>query len=131
MYSQVSGCFFGPLRRDPRGLSLRFLYVLQMGCNMWIAFKTFMFTSVVIMVLFAHSTRQVVEPEIATDIAIKQLDSDDRSIEELRAYQETKHGLDWMWIVVPVSAVLLFGRDVWCYLNRSLIHEVPTEGKTE
>lgn len=56
--------------------------------------------------------RDVYEPEVIRDAAIAQMQPNDESVQTHRALDRAKHALDWVWVAVPVAAVLLFGGDV-------------------
>lgn len=78
---------------------------------MFKALKALCLAAVVGGVAAVYIVRDVAEPEVAAVLAVRQFDGSDESIRELRAYDRAKHVLDWLWVLIPVTALALYGGD--------------------
>lgn len=79
--------------------------------------KLFAFATVAVIVLAVDVSRRIWEPTVANETALKQLEDSDAAVEAWRSHDTMKRWLDNLWLIIPISGVLILGHEWWVSLG--------------
>lgn len=88
--------------------------------NSWLKLRILMFAVLIVGVSLWESGLYVGSPELQTEVALKQMDSDSNQI-TMRAMERSRNMVSLIGpVVLALGLIVLFGRDVWVLCQKAL-----------